>query len=258
MSPTCVSETLPTMETRMLRIALCGHIPVIADDARSVIERCAHEAGADNVELLEFAHPLDLVDAVSPAKAQAGIDAVICGLDTTGMTSIEFARELRHEDFDGHIIMIAEDSEDAAEAFEMHVCGYFVDEASADDLSEVLGRVLRDAMASHRSCIDLRTRDGFRRIRLSQLLYSETDDHDQKLHLADGSTVNVRMSSSAFFEMLEESGRFFKAGSSFIVNLGCVRSVNAKQSSATLADGTEIPIPGRVRKSLEEAILTDG
>ena len=91
----------------------------------------------------------------------------------------------------------------------------------------------------------------------SQFLYAETVDHDQVVHLSDGTTCSERISSQAFFDSLEHGGRFFKAGRSYIINVRKVRYVDARESTAMMADGTIIRIPIRVRKSLEEAILAD-
>ena len=96
-----------------------------------------------------------------------------------------------------------------------------------------------------------------RGIRFSQFLYSETADHDQEVHLTNGKTVSVRISSQAFFEMLQHDKRFFKAGSSYIVNVNMVRCVDPRSSTARLVDGTVVSIPVRVRKSLEEAIMAN-
>ena len=67
----------------------------------------------------------------------------------------------------------------------------------------------------------------------------------------------MRISSQAFFEMLQHDKRFFKAGSSYIVNVNMVRFVDPRSSTARLVDGTVVSIPVRVRKSLEEAIMAN-
>ena len=117
---------------------------------------------------------------------------------------------------------------------------------------------LRRVAAYHDNSILVKTRDGARRIRFSQFVYAKTVDHDQEIHLTDGTSCRVRLSSQAFFDMIKEDSRFFKAGSSYIVNVRMVRFVDSKSSTARMMDGTVVSVPVRVRKSLEMAILANG
>ena len=223
----------------------------------SVIEDCACAAGFDEVRFEEFANSFDLADAAVDAKDHMAADVVVCGLGLKGVTGVEVARIVRNADSSAQIVLCSDGYEDALEALELHVDGYVVLPVAADELVRVLMRVFRRVRDIHEHSIVLNTREGMRRIRTSQFLYAETVDHNQVVHLADGTTCSERISSQAFFDLLEHGGHFFKAGSSYIINVRKVRFVDARQSTATMMDGTVIPIPLRVRKSLEEAILAD-
>ncbi len=244
----------------MLHIACCGHIELAgADDtARALIERCASAAGFDEPAVHGYDSPLDLIDAVVGPRAEASMDVAIGGLGLSGISGIELARELRNEGFTQHLVLCSESYDDAMEALGLHVDGYLVPPIRTQALEAVLQRTFDRVRDHHAESVVIRAREGVRRIRTSQLLFSETADHDQRIHLADGTSLSMRISSRALFDLLEDSGRFFKAGSSYIVNVRAVRRVDPQGSTATLMDGTVVPIPVRLRKALEDAILSNG
>ena len=243
----------------MLHVACYGTIELkgAGGSFSSAVEECALAAGFDEVLFEELSDPFEVADAAAGFKGRMPVDVVFCGLGPTGATGIEVARNVRNAASTACIVLVSEGYEDAFEALELHVDGYIVAPVAADKLTRMLLRVFRRVRGYHERSIVLSTREGKRRVLASQFLYAETVDHDQVVHLADGTTYSERISSQAFFDSLKGGGRFFKAGSSYIINVRKVCCVDARQSTAAMVDGTVIPIPIRVRKSLEEAILAD-
>ena len=250
-------------ETQLIDLACHGHIALdgTEEDLNGLIRTCAHQAGIEDLSIQEGGNLLDTIDKILSPKAPEGIDLVICGTGIQGMTGIGFLREVRRESpdpQDPHVILVADDGEDALEAIRLGVDGYLVAPVDPGRLAGLLAKVFREITGSQDDLRWIRSREGFRRIRLSRLAYATTVDHDQELHLTDGSCLATRLSSQALFDLLEGDRRFFKVGSSFIVNLDLVERVDAGASQAILRDGTSIPVPMRVRKPLEEAILAEG
>lgn len=241
----------------MLDVAVCGHIelddPAITLDG--IVEACAREAGFAETSVEEFDSPLDLIDAVAHPRSTAEIDFVIIGTGIKGVSTAELVHELRAVGHALFIVLCAESGADPLEILGMHVDCVIKDPISADELRATLARILPEVRALHDDSVVIKFREGIRRIPFPQLIYVETRDRTQAVHLADGTEYLATMTSQAFFDILEDSGRFFKVGSSYIVNLGAVRLVNARQSTVELSDGTTVPVPRRVRKPLEEAIL---
>lgn len=243
----------------MLRVA-CHGIVELKETGRSffsVVEDCAHEAGFDEVAINEFANPFDFADAIVDTKDHTAADVVICGLEPSGATGAEVARSVSNAGNAARIVLCSDGYADALEALELHADGYVVSPIATDELTRMLMRVFRKIHDLHEHSIVLNAREGMRRVRISQFMYAETVDHDQVVHLVDGTTYSTRISSQAFFDLLGQGRHFFKVGSSYIVNVRKVRCVNARQSTATMMDDTVIPVPLRVRKALEEAILAD-
>lgn len=246
--------------SEMLRVAYCGHIGLAdADDTiRTLIERCAANAGFDETTVSGYGSPLDLIDAVTGPKSRECVDMAIVGLNLPGISGIELVLELRNEGFDQHLVLCAENHEDALDALRMHVDGYLVPPIHVQALAPILEHAFSRIWEHHARSVVLHTREGTRRIPISQLLFSETVEHDQRIHLADGTCLSMRISSRALFELLADNSSFFKAGSSYIVNVRAIRHVDPRGSTAMMRDGTMIPIPVRLRKTLEDAILSNG
>lgn len=241
----------------MVHIACCGHIELDGAEGsvQELLERCARETGIDAYQIHTFDNPLDAIEAAVGSKAEAIIDLLVCASDLPGLAGLQLVRELRDDGYAGHVIICARDNEGAIEAFALGVDGFMVEPVTADRLALLVSATLRKVVQDQADSIELRVREGLRRIRLPQLMYAETDSHNQNLHLLGGESFSIRLSSQALFDLLEPSGLFFKAGSSYIVNYRAVRTLDPKASVALMMDGTRIPIPGRVRKALEDAIL---
>lgn len=241
----------------MIRIAYCGEIDLEGFGLGEALEKCALKRGFEQPEIVAFESPIDLVDAIAHPKTDDLVDLVVCGFGLQGMTGIEVARDIRKKNGSVGIVLCAEDGKDAYEALAKRVDGYLVGPLTQERFCSTVGRAIDRVGAYHARSVLVKARDGAQRIRFSQFLYSETNDHDQVIHLSNGREYSVRVSSQSFFDQIKHDARFFKAGSSYIVNVRMVRFVDSGSSTARLVDGTVIPVPVRVRKSLEEAILVN-
>ena len=249
----------------MIHIASCGHIGFLDENPvdgtgvetlQSTFEKCARQAGFTRVCADMFDSPLELIEAMGDSRLESAIDVVVCGTDIPGMQGIELVRELRLENHAQHMVVVAEGFDHAAEALANSVDAYLVMPVERADFEDALVKVFASVKDEREESFEIRTREGVRRIRLSSFSYAETADHDQVIHLVDGTVLTLRASSQALFDQLREHSCIFKAGSSYILNVRLVKLVDPRASTAEMFDGTIIPIPGRVRIPLENAILS--
>ena len=240
---------------RMIRIAYCGEIDMPGYTLGEALEECARNHGHEECELTSYENPIDLVDAVVHPKTEDLIDLIVCGVGLQGMQGIEVVRDIRDRNGSIGIVLCSEFASDAYEALARRADGFLLQPTTRERFDAAVGRAIERVAAYHASSIVVKGREGMQRIRFSQFVYSETSDHDQVIHLSNGKVCSVRSSSQAFFDQLSHDPRFFKAGSSYIVNIKMVRFVDSRSSTARLADGTVVTVPVRVRKSLEDAVL---
>ncbi len=101
--------------------------------------------------------------------------------------------------------------------------------------------------------LTVKSADGISRVELNRLVYAETDNHVQKLYLSDGSLIRVRKSSTELFELLEEEPRFYKCGSTYIINMDYIVELSAR--SVSFSTGAKIPIISRKYTELRELYM---
>lgn len=245
----------------MIKAASCGEIELVEGDISSWLQRCAAAVGAE-CSLDEYANPIDLVEACTQALDKVPYDLVICAVDLVGVSGIHVVSELKalHQVSDElRVVLCSKDSEHAYDAQALKVDGYCVEPVSQADFDRVVGRNIREIAQLHGESAVIRCRDRVHRVAFPRVSYAETSGHNQVIHYAGGSDAcEMRGSSRELYAILEGDGRFFKVGSSYIVNLDYVLQLDSKDGTALLADGTRIPIPVRNRKPFEQAMCARG
>jgi len=79
-------------------------------------------------------------------------------------------------------------------------------------------------------------------------MYAETQMHIQHIHLIDGTVVKVRMTSIELFEKLNHDKRFFKCGSTYIINLEKIKEITTK--TIALDNNERLPMQRRHYRTL--------
>lgn len=242
----------------MLQVVVCGKTLLQGIDAlEGIIEESAREAGLDGARILTANGSIELFDLQEHPKGEP-VDLVLLAHDLTGMSGLQAIRDIRHAESTVRILLFSDDTESALEAAGLDVSGFLPADAPAEQLAQVLARLLPRIAHFHRHSVTLKLRDRTRRILRSRVLYAETRGHNQVIHLTGGVEYDVRSTSQALFDQLESSGRFFKAGSSYIINLRQVERVSSDTGRVILSDGSAIAVPVRLRKTFEQALMNPG
>ena len=242
----------------MMRIALCGDIDCSDKGIEELVLACAHEESVDSPALDVFATPVDLVDACANTLLEEPYDLVIAAMELPGISGIQMVRELRELGLmrDGLRVVLADArSAQAYGAYASGVTGYLVEPVDQEQATRVMRSELAALVRLHEASHVFHCRDRARRVSFSNLAYVETNGHDQVLHLVgDERELSVRCSSKALFAPLEGDGRFFKLGSSYIINLARVTELSTRGGTVTLDGAMQLPVPVRLRKPLVEAL----
>ena len=238
----------------MIQIALPDNGSFEFDDVDVAIDDVARELGCASPILIRFTTSIELLDKlVNSGKTL--VDLAFVPYDLPGVNGIQALREAHGSLPMLRSVILADSADHAAEAAAIGVNGYLVKPISRDDFMHVLRIQLAAVLELHESSALVNTRACTKRIRYDSVLYCETSGHDQVLHLFGGETVTARYSSQALFELLQDYDHFFKLGSSYIVNLLEVTTLNTSNGELRLSDGTVLPVPTRLRKALEETLL---
>ncbi len=244
----------------MLRIAKCGHIRFQEGDLEAFVSSFARAAGFEAPIVVSFESPDALVSACIEAPTEAPFDIVMCKCDLPSITGVQVADELRQEGllFEGmRVILCAPNGSYAYAAAQNGVSGYLLEPISPRDARRVIGQNLVRAERTSENSTILRCRDRLRRVVFDQITYVETAGHDQLVHrMGESEPLVVRCSSLELFSHLEDDERFFKVGSSYIINMDYVASVLLRAGTVALQGGLQIPVPVRLRKQLVEAVCS--
>ena len=224
----------------MLRIALCDDMPQELERAGSLLKKYACEHMHYDLKTESFSSPLELLTYVTE---RGGFDVLLLDIYMPGIIGTEAARELRAMGDKCQIIFLTTSRDHAIDAFSLDAAHYLVKPYSEKEFFSALDKVLNKLSIKDEVYITVKSTEGIRRIDLSSLVYSETDNHVQRLHLSDDSEISVRKSSSELFELLEEEPRFYKCGSTYIINMDYIVELTSR--NVVFSTDTKIPILSR-------------
>ena len=239
----------------MVHVAVCGNIDIDGGNAAGVLVQCARSAGIPEPAVLAFPSAFELLEHIGDTATDQIVDLIVLQSNQQGMSALQVVHDARNAGYEGGVPLIGESGSHASEAWRLHVDRYLTTPVSADGFAaEVTALLARISQLNAESAI-LHMRGGFQRIAFSRLVYAQTDNHNQVLHMRDSQATRLRCSSQDLFDKLAHDPRFLKLGSSYIVNLDYIRSMRDNGAKVIFEDGSAISVPVRFRKSAQNALL---
>lgn len=234
----------------MLHIAICDDAPQELERAGSLLKKYACEHMHYEIKIQSFSAPLELLTHVAE---KGSFDVLLLDIYMPGIIGTEAARELRAMGDKCQIIFLTASRDHAIDAFSLDAAHYLVKPYSEKEFFAALDKVMDKLSKKDEVYITIKSMDGISRVDLNKLIYSETDNHVQKLHLSDGKVISVRKSSTELFELLDEQPRFYKCGSTYIINMDYIVDLSSK--GVTFSSGARIPILSRKYKELRKLYM---
>ncbi|MDO4399670.1 MAG: hypothetical protein Q4D27_01830 [Coriobacteriia bacterium] len=238
----------------MVNIALCGDITLPEGTASEAIARCAQSSSLPQPAIHTYANAIDMLEHIDN-QTEPLLDLIVVKSEQSGMSSIQIAHDARRAGFAGEIMLVSSTESHAADAQRIDVREYLVDPIDCASFVQAIAQPLRRISAIDEESIVLRVRSGLRRIAFWDFMYARTSNHDQSLHLRDGSVEELRCTSQDLFDRFSHDPRFLKLGSSYIVNLDLVRSLVGNGSTFIFVDNSTASVPVRFRKSAQDSLL---
>ena len=163
---------------------------------------------------------------------------------------MEAAKELRNMNYKGKIVFLTTSREHALEAFDVDALQYMVKPVSEEKMFSVLNGLLKDIEEERKKYILLRIEGRLVRVALNDIVCCEAQGKTQCLFLADGMQCTLRLNMTELFELLSKCQEFVRIGVAYIVNLGYIGSLNAKE--ICMENGMKIYLPRGTYKRLRE------
>ncbi len=222
----------------MIDICFCD------DEAQEhvVLKELAEEFLSEHADLSLRFHYFDSPAALLEFTGKnGGFDLYILDVLMPGMSGIELAGQLRSCCRAAEIIFLTLSREYAVEAFGVKASGYLLKPVCKADFDEVLLSCIRSRLAAlENAVITLKTKDGFRRICLQELVLVESFNHTRVLTFSDNTVLETVVTLSELFNQLREYPQFCMPHRAYIVNMDYAAGL--RKNELLMSGSQRIPI----------------
>lgn len=222
----------------MLNIAICD------DDA---LERKQLHTLLDNYGQRETGCPFSRTEFVSAAALAETIlhgksyDINLLDIYMKGMNGMELAQQIRQLGINSPLIFLTTSTSHALEAFGVQATQYLLKPVNPDKLFATLDIAVQIVDRERQKHLLIKTDNGYRQLAFTNIVYTEAHDKIQYLHLKNGEVIKTRMTTTKLAERLTRDAAFARCGVAYVINLGCIKSLDTK--NVYLTNGELIPIP---------------
>lgn len=229
----------------MIRVAVCDDDPQELKKTWDFCRSFARNHKENDIHIDHFSCAEELLDHIGKREM---FDIMLLDIYMPGMSGIELAHHIRGIRKECRLIFLTSSREHAIEAFSLNAVHYLVKPLSSESLEEALIKAIASLEKDRNSCIVLKTCEGMQKITLADIVFCETEKHIQRVHLTGNRVLPVRISCGDLYELLCRDARFYKCGSTYIMNLGMICEVSAKQ--ILFENGCRLPMQRRQYKEL--------
>lgn len=221
----------------MIRIAIC-------DDEKNYLDAAAElTAGYEDARGLkfhaeQFSNSSDLLDKIESGTVY---DIYLLDIYLPGVTGMSVATELRSLGINSPVIFLTSSRDHALEAFGVNATHYLLKPYTKENFFLAMDKALESLSTNHKKSVVLKVNHEYLSVNAADICYCEAEDKYQRIYLAGGEKLLVRLTTSELYNTLEEFDCFCRCGRSIIINLNHISKVTAK--TAVLTDGTEILVP---------------
>ncbi len=181
-------------------------------------------------------------------EKQEKFDLLLLDIYMPNITGMQLAHIVREKGDECQIIFLTTSLSHAIEAFSLHAVHYLVKPYTQKQLQDALDKALSRIEKNHKAYTILKTTAGIQKINYMDFVYAETQKHNQLIHMTDGKCHTVRITSAGLYELLTSDKRFFKCGSTYLINLGKIEELTAKYIQ--FENGKQIPMQRRQYREL--------
>ena len=242
----------------MLRIAICDDIPDELQRLASLTKQYLFVHGPD-ATLTEFSHPDALLTSTKTEQFHIYILDIVMPL----VSGLELGKEIRRHDREAQIIYATTEPQFALQAYAASPINYLVKPIEEQQLFDTLNLAISKIGQTEEQTFTVKTGDGLRVIKLSELTCCEYRAHAVTFHLKNGEEVisrTIRENFPEYSAPILQDRRFLQCHTSFVVNMRWVERFS--RDSFTLWGGRIVPIAAKqypaVRDSYMDYLMEKG
>ena len=233
----------------MLKIAICDDEKEFRDAAERMLKLYMEEKAVPyQVDI--FNVPSELVDMTEKGTIY---DIYLLDIYMPGVTGMSIATELRSRNVKSPVIFLTSSTDHALEAFGVDATHYLLKPYTKDNFYVGMDKAMQSITSHKDDSIVLKVDNEYRSISISKILYCEAEDKYQRLYLANGERLLVRITGTELYKQLSEFDCFYRCGRAHIVNLNHISKVS--QNGAVFKDGVQLSLPRTVLAGLRKAFF---
>ena len=233
----------------VLKIAICDDEKEFRDSAERMLKLYMEDKGV-TYQVDTFGVPSDLVDATEKGTIY---DIYLLDIYMPGITGMSIATELRSRSVKSPVIFLTSSTDHALEAFGVDATHYLLKPYTKDNFYVGMDKAMQSITSHKDDSIVLKVDNEYRSISISKILYCEAEDKYQRLYLANGERLLVRITGTELYKQLSEFDCFYRCGRAHIVNLNHISKVS--QNGAVFKDGVQLSLPRTVLAGLRKAFF---
>lgn len=231
-----------------VRIAICDDIPKELEKILAALGAYEKTHPQLCFEIDEYRTAMDILNAVEKGKAY---DIAFLDICMPGILGTDVAGEMLSHSPDMGIIFLSISSEYAVTAFAINATHYLLKPFSQKQFDTAMDRAVKKVVDC--DVISLSCVDGVYRIRISEIVFIESQGHYLMLRLSSGEILRMRKKIFQMFEEIKKYSVFIQVGASYIANLSFVRKITV--NTMRMYNGAKIPIPRRSSEKVQKAYM---
>ena len=233
-----------------MKIAVCDDEHKDIERLKDLIERY-DEDNHIGFTIYEYCSATDLLRAV---RAGSDFDMIFLDINMDDMDGLTLAKKIREKQDDVPIILVTAFMNYALDGYKVRASRFLIKDDLDKTFTECMDDICREVYRKSKTVI-LPCVEGNIRLKVSEILLIETDEHKNIIKLKD-QTYQIYEKISTLEDMLKGYG-FLRIHKSFLVNMEHIRSIN--NYILTMNDGKQLSVPkARYRQVRQEYTLFVG
>lgn len=231
-----------------MRIVICDDIQKDMETIRTALDTYSKAHPKYHVEIDEYNAAIDVLHKMEKGETY---DVALLYICMPGILGTDVAEEMLAKSPNMGVIFLTISDEYAVEAFAMNATHYLLKSFSQEQFDAAMDRAASKTKVQ--DYLSLACVDGTYRVRISEIVSIESQNHYLLCSLSSGETLRLRMKLPQMFGELQKYPEFIRVGVSYVVNLVFVRRISGNMLE--MRDGMKIPIPRRSGEKVQKAYM---
>lgn len=235
---------------RMIRLCICDDNEIDNQQMKVLMESFMKEHPEYPIQVEYFISSYEVIEYINKF---GGFDIYILDIIMPDVDGLQLARKIRERDDACEILFLTISCEYAIDAFQVKARNYLVKPIYKVDFDREVLISIRNICSARQSSLLLKTKEGYRKILLHELVMIEGFDHRQICTFSDGSKLETTVTLTSLYKEIKAYPCFYMPHRSYIINLDYVCGITAQ--NILFHGGKTIPVSRNVYNQLKRVLL---